>query len=58
MMLGIYYDIQTDYGDFDIRYIGTFLDKFEQKASGEFAELQAAKDNGTIPESIPLKRLW
>ena len=38
MDIGIYYDIQTDYGDFDLRYIGTFLDKFEQKASGEFAD--------------------
>ena len=28
MDLGIYFDIQTDYGDFDLRYIGTFLDKF------------------------------
>ena len=53
--VGIYYDFETAYGDFDIRYIGTFLDKFEQKASGKFAELQAAKDNGTIPASIPLK---
>jgi outer membrane receptor protein involved in Fe transport len=53
--VGIYYDFETAYGDFDVRYIGTFLDKFEQKASGQFAELQAAKDNGTIPESIPLK---
>jgi outer membrane receptor for ferrienterochelin and colicin len=53
--VGIYYDLETAYGDFDVRYIGTFLDKFEQKASGQFAELQAAKDNGTIPESIPLK---
>ena len=42
-------------GDFDFRYIGTFLDKFEQKASGEFARLQAEKDAGVIPESIPLK---
>ena len=53
--VGIYYDLETAYGDFDVRYIGTFLDKFEQKASGGFAALQAAKDNGTIPASIPLK---
>ena len=52
--VGIYYDFETAYGDFDVRYIGTFLDTFEQKASGEFAALQAAKDNGTIPASIPL----
>ena len=53
--VGIYYNVDSDYGDFDIRYIGTFLDKFEQKASGEFARLQAEKDAGVIPESIPLK---
>ena len=49
------YGIESDVGDFDLRYNGTFLDKFEQKASGEFAALQAKKDSGEIPESIPLK---
>lgn len=53
--VGIYYNIESNYGDFDVRYVGTFLDKFEQKASGEFARLQAEKDAGVIPESIPLK---
>ncbi|SVB21933.1 uncharacterized protein METZ01_LOCUS174787, partial [marine metagenome] len=54
MDVGIYYTLDTDYGEFDFRYIGTFLDKFEQKASGEFAVLQAKKDSGEIPDSIPL----
>jgi len=49
------YGIESDVGDFDLRYNGTFLDKFEQKASGQFAELQAKKDSGEIPESIPIK---
>ena len=53
--LGIYYGIESDIGNFDVRYIGTFLDKFEQKASGDFAALQAKKDSGEIPDSIPLK---
>jgi outer membrane receptor for ferrienterochelin and colicin len=53
--VGIYYNFESNVGDFDVRYIGTFLDKFEQKASGEFAFLQAKKDNGEIPESIPIK---
>tara|TARA_B100000700_G_scaffold227474_1_gene251194 strand:- start:2800 stop:5757 length:2958 start_codon:yes stop_codon:yes gene_type:complete len=53
--VGVYYSFESDYGDFDLRYNGTFLDKFEQKASGQFAELQAKKDSGEIPESIPLK---
>ena len=54
--VGVYYNFESqEVGNFDIRYIGTFLDKFEQKASGQFAELQAKKDAGEIPESIPLK---
>ena len=53
--VGIYYSFESNLGDFDVRYIGTFLDKFEQKASGDFAALQAKKDSGAIPESIPLK---
>jgi len=53
--VGVYYTLESNYGDFDFRYIGSFLDEFEQKASGEFARLQAEKDAGVIPESIPLK---
>tara|TARA_X000000368_G_scaffold357043_1_gene299272 strand:+ start:283 stop:3255 length:2973 start_codon:yes stop_codon:yes gene_type:complete len=53
--IGVYYTLESSYGDFDFRYIGSFLDEFEQKASGEFARLQAEKDAGVIPESIPLK---
>ena len=53
--VGIYFNVESDLGDFDIRYIGTFIDKFEQKASGDFALLQAKKDSGEIPDSIPLK---
>ncbi|MBC8149695.1 MAG: TonB-dependent receptor [Bacteroidetes bacterium] len=53
--VGIYYNFESNLGEFDLRYIGTFLDKFEQKASGEFAALQAKKDSGEIPESIPIK---
>ena len=54
--VGVYYSLETDNGvGFDVRYNGTFLDKFEQKASGDFAALQAKKDSGEIPDSIPLK---
>ena len=54
MDVGIYYTMETSWGDFDFRYNGTYLDKFEQKASGKFAALQAAKDSGAIPEDIPI----
>lgn len=53
--IGVYYSLESAIGDFDFRYVGSFLDEFDQKASGEFARLQAAKDAGQIPESIPLK---
>jgi iron complex outermembrane recepter protein len=53
--LGVYFNVESDIGDFDVRYIGTFIDKFEQEASGDFAALQAKKDSGEIPDSIPLK---
>tara|TARA_Y100001970_G_scaffold6943_2_gene7955 strand:+ start:6885 stop:9881 length:2997 start_codon:yes stop_codon:yes gene_type:complete len=53
--VGVYFTFENNLGSFDIRYNGTFLDRFEQKASGEFAALQAKKDSGEIPESIPLK---
>jgi len=53
--VAVYYNFESNFGNFDVRYIGTFLDKFEQKASGDFAALQAKKDSGAIPESIPLK---
>jgi len=34
--------LETDKGSsFGVRYNGTFLDKFEQQASGDFAALQA-----------------
>ena len=52
--VGIYYDIDTKYGDFGIKYIGSKTDEFTQDASGEFAFLQAEKDAGNIPANIPL----
>ncbi len=53
--VGIYYNFENSLGEFDVRYIGTFLDEFEQKASGDFAALHAKKDSGEIPDSIPIK---
>jgi len=52
--IGIYYDVDTDFGDFAVRYIGSFIDKFEQVPGGEFAALAAAQAAGQIPADIPL----
>jgi outer membrane receptor protein involved in Fe transport len=52
--IGVYYDVDTDFGDFAVRYIGSFIDKFEQVPGGEFAALAAAQAAGQVPADIPL----
>ncbi len=52
--IGVYYNVETDFGEFDVRYIGSHIDKFEQKPGGDFSALQAAQDSGEIPLSIPI----
>jgi outer membrane receptor protein involved in Fe transport len=52
--VGIYYNVDTNVGDFGIRYIGSFIDKFEQTPGGEFAALKEKQDAGEIPADIPL----
>ena len=52
--IGVYYDIDTKFGDFGFKYIGSKTDEFTQDASGEFAFLQSQKEAGLIPANIPL----
>ncbi|HAT58711.1 MAG TPA: TonB-dependent receptor, partial [Gammaproteobacteria bacterium] len=52
--IGIYYDVETELGDFGFRYVGTFMDKFEQEAGGQAAELVAAQAAGALPASVPV----
>ena len=52
--VGVYYDVDTDFGDFAVRYIGSFIDKFEQTPGGEFSALAAAQAAGQIPADIPI----
>ena len=52
--VGVYYDVDTSIGDISVRYIGSFIDKFEQTPGGEFAALKALQDAGGIPAYIPL----
>ena len=42
-------------GDFTFKYNGSFTDEFSQEATSQFAEMQTLKNNGTIPENIPLQ---
>ena len=48
------YAFETPIGDFSFTYLGSFLTKFDQVPGGRAAELVAAKQEGVIPESIPV----
>jgi len=52
--IGVYYDLDTQYGAFRFSYNGSFLDEFEQTASGDAQVLVQAQADGVIPASIPV----
>ncbi len=52
--VGIYYDLETDIGDFTFSYNGSFIDEFDQEAGGDSARLVAAVESGLIPASFPV----
>jgi iron complex outermembrane receptor protein len=52
--VGLYYDVDTELGDFKFSYNGSFIDKFEQKAGGQAALLVQAQANGIIPVNFPI----
>lgn len=52
--LGIYWEADTDFGEFSVRYLASFLEKFEQEAGGDAATLIEAKDSGLLPGNIPV----
>lgn len=52
--IGLYYEVETDFGEFGFRYVGTFMDRYEQEAAGQAAELVAAKASGALPSSVPV----
>ena len=52
--IAVYYNLESEAGDFSFRYIGSFIDTFEQVPGGEFSALQDKQANGEIPADIPL----
>lgn len=50
----IYYDLETSLGDFRITYSTSETSKFEQVPSGQFAALQSAVNDGTLPAYVRL----
>ena len=52
--IGVYYDVDTDFGKFRFKYNASILDEFEQEAGGNSAVLLAAAQSGVLPPSIPI----
>ena len=52
--LGIYYDVDTDFGNFNFRYQGTWLDKYEQAPGPLATQLLSAINNGILPSNLPV----
>lgn len=53
--IGIYYEVETGIGDFDIRYVGARLREYEQLASGPSQELISAQEDGTLPPDVDVR---
>ncbi|MEM9532838.1 MAG: TonB-dependent receptor, partial [Pseudomonadota bacterium] len=52
--IGIYWDLETQFGDFVLNYNASFLDKFEQEAGGQAAVLVEAQESGLLPANFPV----
>ncbi|MEM7280600.1 MAG: TonB-dependent receptor [Pseudomonadota bacterium] len=52
--VGLYYSAETRAGEFDIRYVASLLDEFEQEPGGQAAILLEAQESGLLPTSIPV----
>ena len=51
--VGVYYDAETSFGDFNFKFVGSFYDKYEQNGdSGAAAEVQTALESGELPDWI------
>ena len=53
--LGIYYTLDTNAGLFDFRYIGSFLQTYDQEAGGAAQVLLEAQNEGLIPAGYPVQ---
>ena len=49
-----YYGFSTGFGDFDVRFAGSFLDEYDQEAGGDALVLVDAQNSGLLPANIPV----
>ncbi len=52
--VGIYWDFETAIGDFSTRFVGSFLEKFEQEPGDVASQLVEAQNEGRIPSNYPI----
>ena len=52
--IAVYFEYETRFGDISLRYTGSWLNEYEQKAGGQAAVLVAARDSGELPDSVPV----
>ena len=52
--VGAYLDFETGIGDFNIRYVGSFLQTYEQTPGGDAQVLLDAQNDGTLPANFPV----
>ena len=52
--VGVYYDAETSFGEFNMKFVGSFYDKYEQNggSGGAAAEVQNAIASGELPDWI------
>ena len=50
--VGLYYEVRTRLGRFNFRYLGSFLQTYEQGIGGPAAELLAAQESGALPPDL------
>jgi outer membrane receptor protein involved in Fe transport len=52
--IGLYYTIDSRFGEWDLRYLGARLDDYTQVPSGPALELLAAQEAGVLPPEISI----
>lgn len=54
--VGVYYDVESGWGDFNFKFVGSLYEKYTQEGSSGIAlEVQQALDSGELPDWIALR---
>jgi iron complex outermembrane receptor protein len=53
--IGVYFNYETGIGTFDVRYVGAFLDTYDQVPSGPANEVADAIESGVLPAGLSVQ---